>query len=318
MDGGRRSAGALLDPGLLALVAAAIIWGSTFVVTKIALEEAGPFVILFLRFLVAIAVTVPFAWRRGFRPAIALQPRFLGLGFLGIFLAFSLHNVGLVYTTAANTALIFATMPGLMAVFGFIILGERMTTRKIVAVVLSILGVLVITGTSVARFGLETLVGDLLVFGSALTWSLYTVYSRRTVVGMDPLVATVAAMSAGLLFIIPPTIGEVVLIGLPSLTVVGAGAIFFLGACGAGLALALWNIGLRRIEASVAAPLANLEVVVGVALAAAVGETITGGQLLGGAVVLAGAVIGSLQVGPGSAGTVPATTRRAGGSLPEN
>ena len=96
----------VLDPGLLALVVAAIIWGSTFVVTKIALAEAAPFMILFLRFLIAVAVIAPFAHRRGFRWSMAVKLRFLGLGFLGIFLPFSLHNVGLVYTTAANTALI--------------------------------------------------------------------------------------------------------------------------------------------------------------------------------------------------------------------
>jgi drug/metabolite transporter (DMT)-like permease len=211
-----------------------------------------------------------------------------------------------------------------MAVFGFLILGERMTTRKIVAVALSIAGVLVITGASVATFGLETLAGDLLMVGSTLTWSLYTVYSRRTVVGMDPLVATVATMGAGLLFIILPTIGEAVVIGMPTFSATGIAAVVFLGACGAGLALVLWNYGLRRVEASVAAPLANLEAVVGVTLAAAIGETITGGQLLGGAVVLTGAVIGSLAhdgdsaSAPGRRGTVPATTRRAGGSSPPN
>jgi len=311
-SGSVRSTRALLDPGLLALIAAVAIWGSSFVVTKVALEEAGPFTILFLRFLVAICVIGPFAWRRGFRPSMVFERRFLGLGFIGILLPFGFHNVGLVYTSAANAALIFATMPGLMAVLSFIVLGERMTVRKVVAVALSIAGVVVIAGTTAAHFGLGTLVGDLLIFGSSFTWSLYTVYSRRTVVGIDPLVATMAAMTAGLIYLVPLTVGEVALLGLPSLTAAGAGAIFFLGACCTGLAIALWNIGLRRIEASVAAPLTSLESVVGVALAALVGETITGGQLAGGAVVIAGAVVGSLEAAPGNGGTVPVTNRGIG------
>ena len=58
---------------VLALVVAMTVWGSTFVVTKSVLDEAGPFAVAVLRFGVGLLVLLSFAYRRGFRWNHALR-----------------------------------------------------------------------------------------------------------------------------------------------------------------------------------------------------------------------------------------------------
>jgi drug/metabolite transporter (DMT)-like permease len=50
------------------------IWGSSFVVTTLVLDEAGPFAVTLLRFGLGLLVLLPFAYRRGFRFRLALEP----------------------------------------------------------------------------------------------------------------------------------------------------------------------------------------------------------------------------------------------------
>jgi len=75
VDWARSDSGSRL--AVLALLCAMFIWGSTFVVTKAALQEAGPFTGTALRFLIGLGVLIPFAYRRGFRTKLAVEPTFL-------------------------------------------------------------------------------------------------------------------------------------------------------------------------------------------------------------------------------------------------
>jgi drug/metabolite transporter (DMT)-like permease len=58
-DGGRRLA-------VLALLVTVFVWSSTFVVTKVLLEEAYPFAVTAGRFLIGFVVLAPFAYHQGF------------------------------------------------------------------------------------------------------------------------------------------------------------------------------------------------------------------------------------------------------------
>ena len=116
--GGRRVA-------VLALVATMTIWGSSFVVTKLALDEAGPFALTLLRFGLGFLVLLPFAHRRGFRLRLALRPAFLLFGLTGVALVYGLQTLALVFTSVTNTALISAGVPVVAAVLARAFLKEH-------------------------------------------------------------------------------------------------------------------------------------------------------------------------------------------------
>ena len=80
--------------GVVALLIAVTIWGSTFVVTKSVLGEAGPFFVTAARFFIGLAVLLPFALRAGFRFGLATRPVFLLFGLTGVALYFGLQNLG--------------------------------------------------------------------------------------------------------------------------------------------------------------------------------------------------------------------------------
>ena len=92
--GGRRLA-------VLALVATMAIWGSSFVVTTLVLDGAGPFAVTLLRFGLGLLVLLPFAYRRGFRLRLALEPAFLLFGLTGVAFVYGLQTMALVFTSAA-------------------------------------------------------------------------------------------------------------------------------------------------------------------------------------------------------------------------
>lgn len=64
-----------VGPAVPALLAAMTIWGATYVTTKVALPDLGPFTILWLRLVLGTAVLLPFAWQQGYRPQLSFKKR---------------------------------------------------------------------------------------------------------------------------------------------------------------------------------------------------------------------------------------------------
>ena len=103
------------------------------------------------------------------------------------------------------------------------------------------------------------------------------------------LVITTASISAGMLFLLPFAIGELWLQGMPDLRADGLLELLYLGAASSALGYALWNYGLRFLDASEAAPYINLIPVVGLLLSVILlHEPLTLIQAAGGALTLFG------------------------------
>jgi drug/metabolite transporter (DMT)-like permease len=123
---------------VLALLVAVLIWSSTFVVTKVLLEEVDPFAVTAGRFLIGFMVLAPFAYRQGFRMRLTVEPTFVLFGLMGVVLYFGLQNLGLVFTSAGNAALIQAGVPAAAAVLVVLFLRERISLRRLSGIVLSV------------------------------------------------------------------------------------------------------------------------------------------------------------------------------------
>ena len=278
-----------LNRGRIALILTAIIWGSALVVTKSLLQEIGPFTAAVLRFFIAWVILAPFAFRQGYRLSLAVRPTFLLFGLTGIALYIAMTNVGLVYTAASSAALVQAAIPAVTTLLSVLLLKERVSRRQLLGIGLSIAGLLLVTGINMHQTGSAPLVGNLFIFGGVLAWAVYTVQGKKLVSTFPWLVITTASISAGMLFLLPFAIGELWLQGMPHLRADGLFELLYLGAASSALGYALWNYGLRFLDASEAAPYINLIPVVGLLLSVILlHEPLSLIQAAGGALTLFG------------------------------
>lgn len=263
---------------VLALVATMAVWGSSFVVTKLVLGQAGPFALTALRFGIGLLVLLPFAYRRGFRLRLALEPAFLLFGLTGVALVYGLQTLALVFTSAANTALISAGVPAVAAVLARAFLKEYIPPARLLGIGLSVLGIGLVGGATPSGAGSSgtVLLGNSLMVGAVVAYGAYAVQGRalRGVGGYPAVVATAASFAAGLLFLLPLAAGEVILFGAPELGPRGWLVLAYLGAGASALPIFLWNYALRHVPASAAALYINLVPVVGLVSALLFGERV--------------------------------------------
>ncbi|HYF92092.1 MAG TPA: DMT family transporter [Symbiobacteriaceae bacterium] len=282
----------------LSLIVTVLIWGSTYVATKWAMQDAGPFTTAALRFLIGWVILLAPAWRQGFRLRQVLRPDMLKYGLTGTALFYVFQNLGLVFTTPGNAALICAALPAVAAIFSYFLLGERLPKTRLVGVGLSVLGVLLVAGALPAAGGLRIMAGNALILGSIVSWAIYTIQGKRLPPDAPPLVITTASMGAGLLFLLPLAAVEVAVQGLPAFTLPGTLALLYLGCGSSALTAFLWNYAIRNVDASVAAMYPNLIPVVGLVMAAASGEQIGAVQLTGGVLAMAGVWLAEQKAAP--------------------
>ncbi len=125
---------------------AVVVWGGTFIATKVALREISPTSVVWLRFAIGVMVLgAVVLLRRQLRlPTGRELAYFALLGFIGITFHQWLQSTGLVTSQASTTAWIVATIPVFMAVLGWIFLREKLSWAQIGGIALAGLGVLLV------------------------------------------------------------------------------------------------------------------------------------------------------------------------------
>lgn len=283
-----------LIPTLSALFAV-VIWGATFVATKIALTEVSPATIVWIRFgigVIILGVTV-LARRQFALPDPSDLAMLALLGFIGVTFHQWLQATGLQTTRATNTAWIVATIPVFTALLGWLFLKEKMGWLRVGGIAIAALGVLLIVSDGnpaslfTGGFGAK---GNLLILISALNWAVYTILSRRELARHPAARMMFYVMLFGWLFTcvwifsIGPGLSEI-----PALTSKGWMSILMLGIFGSGLAYIAWYDALREIPASQLGVFINIEPLVTTLLAAImINEPITPITLIGGAIIILG------------------------------
>jgi drug/metabolite transporter (DMT)-like permease len=283
-----------LLPTLSALFAV-IIWGGTFIATKVALREVSPATIVWSRFgigVIVLGITV-FARKQFALPAKSDLAYLALLGFIGVTFHQWLQATGLQTARATTTAWIVATIPVFTALLGWMVLKEKMGWVRVSGIVIAALGVLLIVseGNLNTLFNGETgTIGDLLILISALNWAAYTILSRRELARHPAARMMFYVMLFGWLFSciwifgFGPGLTE-----LPRFTALGWTSILVLGIFGSGLAYIAWYDALQEIPASQLGVFINIEPLVTTLLAVPMlNEPITLLTLLGGAIIILG------------------------------
>jgi drug/metabolite transporter (DMT)-like permease len=166
---------------LLVLVALfCLIWSSAFAVSKLALADAPPLLLLTVRFLIAgvvvFAVTV---WRGAdwrLRPRDLLSLVVIGIANNAVYLG--LNYVGMRGVSSGATALIASANPVLTSLFAALVLGEVLSWRKAIGLALGVGGVAYVVDSRIAS-GAESLVGILFVTGGLVSLVAGTILFKR-------------------------------------------------------------------------------------------------------------------------------------------
>jgi drug/metabolite transporter (DMT)-like permease len=271
-----------------ALATAGVLWGTSFLFGKMALEELGPATLIVYRFVLATAVLLPLAHRQRVR-LTRRDVRDLALVALlmGPFM-FWLQFEGLARTTASSAALLVGIGPPLLALGALLFDGERPGRRTWTAVLLSVVGtLLLVSGPADGR----TLLGDVLVLVSMVAAVAWTLVARRLARRLGVLVATSYQFAFGALWLAPLALA---VDGLPNLALSPPtwAAVVVLGLACTALTFGLWHWGLLHAQAAKAGLFANLEPVVGAALGVMIlGEILGMSALAGGSLVLGAALL---------------------------
>ncbi|MBW4578816.1 MAG: DMT family transporter [Tildeniella nuda ZEHNDER 1965/U140] len=148
--------------GILLLIATTLIWGTTFPVVKATVVSITPLSLIAIRFALAALVFVP--WLRPFNARLLRDGVLLGLAYLASYIALT---VG-VETIAAGRAAFMLSLSVILVPLLGLFLGRRLQIMGLVAAVLAIVGIGIMSWDG---GGLS--IGDLWVFGGALSYAIY-------------------------------------------------------------------------------------------------------------------------------------------------
>ncbi|MFA6316583.1 MAG: DMT family transporter [Elusimicrobiota bacterium] len=234
---------------------ACLLWGISFIASKVALESCPPLTVAMLRLVVSAACFGAWFCARGW-PRRAWEPARLGsiliLSLFGTSLHYGTQTAGLQYTSASNASLYAVTCPIAIALIAASFLRERLSNRRILGILIALAGVLTAMGwQTLASVDLRShLWGDSLVFVSIVLWALFTVYGRKLTAELGSLELTGVVTMVGAATMVPVGWVELSLLGrgLGAVTLRSWLAVGFLGVTCSFLATLLYFRALEKTE----------------------------------------------------------------------
>ena len=237
--------------GHLIALLTVLIWGTTFISTKILLKDFSPVEILLIRFVL------------GFLVLTAIYPRWLPFkekkqeilfmlaGLCGICLYYLLENIALVYTQASNVGVIISAAPFFTAIAARFIIGdERLNWNFFVGFVLAMIGICCISFSGQAALQLNPL-GDILALLAAIVWALYSILVRLlNYYDCNMIQATQRIFAYGIVFMLPITFYDGFDISIfLYLEPVNLFNLLYLGIGASALCFVMWNWAVKMLGA---------------------------------------------------------------------
>lgn len=278
----------------LVLLVQSLFASGTHLVAKVAARDVEPFTLTLVRSLIAACGVTVLLLVRGRFPRIRREdwPLVLFLAFLAIPLNQFLFLFGIRLTTPSNAALLYATTPILVVLFSRLLLGERLTRRKVMGIVVAFIGVVVVILERGVDASAQYFQGNLIIYVAVLAWGLYTVLGKRLIVQYGPLDASAITLLTGTLIFLPIGVIPAFQFDFASIGVWTWGQIMYLGVITSVVAYLMWYYALARVEAGKVALFANLQPILTTVLAVALlGQDVTVQFVIGGATAIVGVVI---------------------------
>lgn len=227
-----------------------IVWGTTFISTKILLADFQPVEILFFRFLIgllALCIVCPRPLKGTNRQQ---ELTFAAAGLCGICLYYLLENIALTYTMASNVGVIISVAPFFTAILSHLFLKEeRPQTSFFIGFLVAMAGIACISFNG-SRLELNP-VGDLLALLAALIWAGYSVLTKKiSSYGYPTILTTRRVFCYGILFMLPALcLSDFQLELTRFISPVYLFNILFLGLCASALCFVTWNFAVKILGA---------------------------------------------------------------------
>jgi drug/metabolite transporter (DMT)-like permease len=293
-----------------------IIWGTNFSVIKSAVRELDPqafnavrMVVASLAFLAVMAVA-----RRRFstapNPAYYSPARVTArdwgqlalLGLVGHVVYQFCFIGGLARTSVANSSLMLAMTPVLIAVISAALGHERIARAHWIGAGISTAGIYLVVGKGFALGG-PGLAGDLLMFGAVVCWAIYTLGARPLMERHSPLAVTGLSMALGTLVYLPLVWPRVRAVQWTQVSAWSLGLSIYSALFALCVAYTIWYVAVREIGSARTSAYSNLIPVVAMGSAVLVlGEPLDWRKAIGAVAVLAGVAL----TRAGSQPTIPA------------
>lgn len=189
---------------LLRLIALAMIWGTSFMLMRIASPVFGPFLTTFGRaglgalaiYLFARSRGIEFHWKKNAKT-------YLVIGLFNTAVPFSLFAWSALHVPSAYMATMNSLAPIFTAVFGFIMLGEGLSWTRIGAFVLGLFGVAVLVGIGPIDVTPWVIAGVLAGMGAAVCYGFAATYTRMYAKEIPALATATGSQLAAALALFP-------------------------------------------------------------------------------------------------------------------
>lgn len=224
-----------------------IVWGTTFISSKILLESLTPSEIIVYRFAIAIAFLYllrPHFFRhgRGWR----MEAAFAGAGLSGVSVYFLFENTALTYTYASNVGVIICTAPFFTGLASAIVFRDKLQGNFFWGFLVAMVGICLISFNDVSVLQLNPL-GDFLALMAAASWAIYSICTRFIFKYGYPLLEVTRRIFIwgliSLIFFLPFQDEVWSMPDLANISILGN--LLFLGILASGVCFATWNYALR-------------------------------------------------------------------------
>ena len=181
-----------------------VIWGTTFISTKILLADFTPIEILFFRFLLGLLM-LAIAYPKRLKIQDKKQElTFAAAGLCGVCLYYLLENIALTYTMASNVGVILSIAPFFTAILSHIFMKteEKRNPNFFIGFFVAIIGICMISFNG-SKLELNP-IGDILAVIAALIWAIYSLLTKKiSSYGYHTIQTTRRIFTYGIIFMIP-------------------------------------------------------------------------------------------------------------------
>lgn len=292
------------------LLLMAVIWGTNYSIVKSAFNEVDPQAFNAVRMTIASAVflaimavsraagraTTDASIFRTPAPITARDWRGLAaLGVVGHFVYQYLFIGGLARTSVANSSLILAGTPVIIALTSAVLGHERISRLHWFGAALSMAGIYLVVGRG-ATLDSGGFIGDVMTFGAVCCWAAYTIGAGQLMERHSPVAVTGLSMALGTLLYVPLALPRILAVEWDGLSAGTIGAVLYSALFALCVAYTIWYVAVRDIGSARTSVYSNIIPLVAMVTAVIfLGEPLTAPKLGGAALVLIGVGLTRVQ-----------------------
>lgn len=277
--------------GIIAIIITVILWGLSFLSSKVIIREIPPIHTAFIRFFIASIIMLAITYFTGRIVKVKKKDFILFIigGSLGVTSYFYFENSALKNLNASTVSILLATIPIFSLFMNSIYYKLRISIKQFAGVMLSVIGVYVLVKSDISK-SMPNVKGYLFVTLAALSWVLYSFINSKLTKKYNSFIITTYEMISGTIIMFPLTFleGKFVithphLIALNfAYLAIGCSAIGYL----------LYSISLKYIGSTITTTFINLQAVVScIGAYFILGENITFNMIIGIVIVILGIYI---------------------------